>query len=210
MKNSLNEELAQNILDLVGQGLTSGLGVQKPGRMCVEAAVCAAMGLPHSDEPPCVGNAVRAFKISLNDARWSSNESRGQGMLALSIAQLGSDEIDQDEFTKIVAKETIKQILPIALRNAAKRNNLHAEALEEAAQSCEKEGTRASARKARDVAFAASAADAADAAADAAYAAASAAGYAADALCCSCCCCCSAAARAAARADAADADAILF
>ena len=74
-------------------------------------------------------------------------------MLALSIAQLGSDEIDQNEFARIVVKETIKQILPIALRRAAKHNSLHAEALEAAAQTCEKEGTRASALKARDVAL---------------------------------------------------------
>jgi hypothetical protein len=50
--------------------------------MCVEAAVCYALGLPHSDNPPCVGYAVRQYKIRLNDSNWSSNEARAKGHAA--------------------------------------------------------------------------------------------------------------------------------
>ena len=58
--------------------------------MCVEAAVCYAYDLPHSDKPPCVGNAVREFKIRLNDCNWSSSKARARGMRRIAIAQLGS------------------------------------------------------------------------------------------------------------------------
>lgn len=87
----LNEAVARKVLETVDAGLSSGLGVQKPGKMCVEAAVCYALGLPHGDNPPCVGVAVRAFKIRLNDSGWSSPEARAKGMRKLAIAQLGSD-----------------------------------------------------------------------------------------------------------------------
>ena len=72
----ITESLASRVLEVVNAGLVYGLGSPEPGRMCVEAAVCFAMGLPHSDTPTCVGPAVRALKIRLNDARWSSNEAR--------------------------------------------------------------------------------------------------------------------------------------
>ncbi len=73
---TINKELAEKVLSTVDAGLCSGVGVPEPGKMCIEAAVNFAMGLPHGDEPHCVGKAVRRFKIELNDANWSSNEAR--------------------------------------------------------------------------------------------------------------------------------------
>ncbi len=96
----ITEELAIKVRDTVACGLTAGIGDNIAGKMCVEAAVCFAMGLPHSDNPPCVGKAVRAFKIRLNDSWWSSDEARAEGMKKIAIAQLGSNNIDQKEFTK--------------------------------------------------------------------------------------------------------------
>ena len=157
---AVTAELSAKVLDIVDQGLVSGLGQPIPGKMCVEAAVCYAMGFPHSDKPTCVGAAVRSFKIRLNDSRWSSNEARTKGMRKLAIAQLGSDSICQVSFVKIVVRETIKQIVPIALRAAASRAPAHAAALESAAVRCEKNGDKAAAENARTVAR--------DAAADAA------------------------------------------
>jgi hypothetical protein len=165
----LTEAVAKKVLETVDAGLVHGMGEPVPGKMCVEAAVCFALGLPHGDDPPCVGRAVRAFKIKINDSRWSSDEARAKGMRRVAIAQLGSDQIDQVAFAKIVAEETIRQIVPIALRAAASLNPKKADVLEAAAIRCEKEGTREAARNARS---------AADAAADAyayAYAAAAAA-----------------------------------
>jgi hypothetical protein len=111
----INEQLCSKVLDIVDKGLTAGLGEPEPGKMCVEAAVCYALGLPHSDNPPCVGSAVKAFKINLNDLVWPSNEERTKGMRKLAIAQLGSDQIDQRKFAEYVIIETIKRILSIAL-----------------------------------------------------------------------------------------------
>ena len=180
---------ARKVRDVVKKGLTSGLGVQEPGKMCVEAAVCYAMGLPHGDNPHCVGSAVRAFKIRLNDAPWSSDQARAKGMLEVAIAQLGSDKIDQRQFADLVVVGVIKEILPIAIRARAKVHPKHAEALEICAVACEaatdRMSARAAARAARDKMWsfgwtwdAAAAADAYDAAADA-YAVAAAVAYAA-------------------------------
>jgi hypothetical protein len=99
------KEIAKKVVELVDQGLVRGLGIQQPGQMCVEAAVCFAFGLPQSDKPPCVGQAVRAFKIRLNDSCWSTNVARAKGMKRLAVAQLGSDSISQRGFVKAVLKQ---------------------------------------------------------------------------------------------------------
>jgi hypothetical protein len=186
MEIVLSRKVARKVLETVDAGLVSGLGQAVPGQMCVEAAVCYALGLPHGDNPACVGSAVRAFKIRLNDANWPTNESRTKGMRKLAIAQLGSNEIDQNEFRKLVVIGTVKRILPIALRAAASLIPAHKEALEGSAEACEAVVDFAAARVVASAALevsrkARSAADAADAAADAADAAADAAAYAADA-----------------------------
>jgi len=94
-KNPINLALAKEIVKLANKGFTEGMGHPEPGMMCVEAAVCYAMGLDHSDNPPCVNPQVRNFKTCLNDANgWKSNSSRGRGLKKLAIAQLGSKKCD--------------------------------------------------------------------------------------------------------------------
>jgi hypothetical protein len=103
MTTELTETLARDVLRVVDAGLVSGLGNPVPGKMCVEAAVCYAMGLPHSDQPTCVAPAVRTLKIGLNDAHWSSATTRAAGLRRLAVAQLGSENIDEVEFVQRVA-----------------------------------------------------------------------------------------------------------
>ena len=166
----ITREIALKVRETVAAGLVNGMGRPEPGHMCVEAAVCYAMGLPHSDRPTCVSPAIRALKIALNDKLWSSNEARAKGLARLALVQLGSaDAVDDREFSRRVAEMMIRVFVPVALRAAARRNPKHAEAMEAAAVKCERDGTVASAREAQA---------AADAAADAAYAA-DAAAYAA-------------------------------
>jgi len=152
--------------------------------MCVEAAVCFAMGLPHGDDPACVSRALRSLKINLNDRGWSSKAARAKGLRRLAVAQLGSrDVLDDSEFVKRVAEMAIRRSVPPALRAAAsiQKDSNHRTKLLDAAMRCEKEGTRdaadASAATA-DVACANANAAAAYDAAVAAYAAANAATYA--------------------------------
>ncbi len=181
-------EVAKKVLAVVNAGLVSGMGEPTPGKMCVEAAVCYAMDLPHSDRPSCVGEAVRRFKIRLNDSKWSSDAARTDGLRKLAIAQLGSDAIEQKAFANLVVKGTIQKIVPVALRAAAKLNPKFADELEVASVRCEVDGTGSAARDARDLArrvrayasayAAASASAAADASASA-YAYADASAYAA-------------------------------
>jgi hypothetical protein len=194
--HELNEAIARKVLVTVDAGLVNGMGVPEPGKMCVEAAVCYAYGLPHSDEPPCVAPAVRRLKIRLNDARWSNDAARTKGLRRLAIAQLGSAGVlDEREFAKRCATLAIQTCVPNALRAAAsmqKQGSAHKERLLAAADLCERAPTRQHALEARAAAayasadaYAAYAATAtATAAADATAAdatAASAAAYAADA-----------------------------
>lgn len=63
------------------------------------------------ENPICVGKAVRAFKIALNDSVWSSNEVRANGMRKIAIAQLGSDKIDQIVFVEKIVLKNINIVL---------------------------------------------------------------------------------------------------
>lgn len=73
----------------VARGFSAGLG-HRNKRVCVENALCAALGMPPGDDPTCVDYDVRTFKISLNDANWSTPEARAAGLRDLGIAQIGS------------------------------------------------------------------------------------------------------------------------
>jgi len=174
--------VAKRVLEIVDAGLVNGVGKPNPGQMCVEAAVCYALGLPHGDDPQCVSRALRALKIRLNDSRWSSPQARGAGLRRLAVAQLGSrDHIDDNEFRKRVVELVIRTSVPTVLRYAASihKSPEHMQALRDAANRCEVEGSRQSALDARKVAQEARAA-AADSAAAYVYAAAYAAAYAAE------------------------------
>lgn len=132
----INESLARKVLETVDAGLCRGLGQPVPGHMCVEAAVCFAMGLPHSDEPTCVSGALRSFKIKLNDAPWSSNESRAKGMRRLAIAQLGTaGALDDIAFARSVALLAKKWGTSAAAEAAARA--AAAEAAEAAAEAAD-------------------------------------------------------------------------
>ena len=84
----ITEAHARKVLEVVDAGLVSGVGNPIPGQMCVEAAVCYALGLPHGDDPKCVSPALRSLKIRLNDSGWSSDEARAKGLRRLAVAQL--------------------------------------------------------------------------------------------------------------------------
>src|SRR5208282_3183733 len=175
MKNrTITEEVAKRVIEVVDAGLVGGVGVPVPGKMCVEAAVCYALGLPHGDDPGCVAPALRALKIRLNDASWSSNQARARGLRRLAVAQLGStDVLDETEFVRRIADHAIRVSAPKAIRMAAMLvEEKDLDALLAAARRCEVEGSIDAADAAAD------AANAANAVAYAAYAAYAAAGAA--------------------------------
>ena len=130
--------------EYISRGLSAGMG-DRDGQMCIEAVVCAALGLPHGDNPNCVAPAVRAYKIILNDSAWSSEMVRAAGLHDLGIAQVGSAGIVDDiRFTQRMAEETIRQIIPTLFRELYPSN---AYALA-AAERCEQEGTVGAAARA--------------------------------------------------------------
>ena len=165
---NLKEFNVQKFDSILGRGLCSGIG-QQGSQVCIEAAICETLGLPHGDEPGCVSAAVRSFKITLNDSRWSSPAARANGLRALGIAQLGSlGVVDDVEFSKRLAEKTVRVLIPKLFRDVFKNNKTCLEA----AARCEEEGSKYD--DAADAARAA-AADAAYAARAAAYASAHAA-----------------------------------
>ena len=137
---------------ILARGLSSGLG-EREAQVCIEAAICEALGLPHGDDPGCVAVAVRSFKITLNDSRWSSEKARAEGLRDLGLAQLGSLGVVNDaEFSKRLAEQTIRVLIPKLFRQIfAGGKNLEAAALR-----CEKEGTSDAASDAARAARAAS------------------------------------------------------
>jgi hypothetical protein len=174
----ITQEIAAKVLTIVDKGLSSGLGVRRPGEFCVEAAVCYALDLPHGDDPGCVAPALRSLKIALNDRNWSSRAARAKGLRRLAVAQLGSKgHLDEAEFRTRIVDLAFRKSVPAALRSAAAicKDEKHKAALCEAANRCERDGTQQAVIDARAVAKAADAdADAAADAAAAAYAAADA------------------------------------
>jgi hypothetical protein len=113
----ITPKIVTDVLKTVDQGLVSGLGLPKPGSMCVEAAVCYALGLPHNDDPGCVDPAIRSLKIRLNDSGWSSPALRAAGLRRLAILQLGTKGLfDSRLFSQKVALFTINVILADCLQ----------------------------------------------------------------------------------------------
>jgi hypothetical protein len=146
---NFDEAILEKWLD---KGLCSGSGDGKSA-VCLEQAVALCAGLPLTDSPnSCVHPSVSAFGRRLNDARWSSPKARSAGLREFAFAQLGTSKIDGKAFTRRLAELTIREIVPIAPRAAAKRNPKHSEGLTAATMECEKEGTIKSARSARKIA----------------------------------------------------------
>lgn len=161
-----------------GGKLKTGAHVEN-GQACAMEFRSALLGLPWSDKPE--GNTpFEAWARRLNDSkRWPSEEARLSGMLP-AICVIFPPNYDYNAWRLRVAARTIREILPIAFRAAAKCNPSKAASLEAAALRCETEGTRDAALFARTTAYAAAEAATYAAAEAAAHAyAASAAAHAA-------------------------------
>lgn len=146
---------------ILSRGLCSGVG-DPNGQMCIEAAICATLGLPHGDDPQCITKEIRSYKIRLNDSPWSTPQARAAGLRDLGIAQLGSKGVvDGKEFTRRLAEKTVRVLLPTLFRDLFPDDPI----LMAAALRCEQEGTDDAAHAAHAAAYtAAHAARAADAA----------------------------------------------
>ena len=190
----ITPEIRAKVTEIISQGLVAGLGAATPGELCVEAAICLAMGEPHSDKPSCVHEAARHYSIAINDRYPGTPLERAALLLPLALAELGTAGTDRVPWLARLAEGTIRKVLPIWLRYAAGMHPelTHRKVLTAAAERCESEGTRESAVAAQKIASyasyasasayasAASAyASAADASAAYAYAASAYASYAA-------------------------------
>lgn len=116
----VGQALAERVLYMVDGGLVCGIGTPVRGQMCVEAAICYAMGEEHNDSPSCVHHIVRNTKIDLNDLSWSSDKARAKGMRRIAVAQLGSKDIDGKLFLSTLG-ELLFNLLLSELKDFAKQ-----------------------------------------------------------------------------------------
>ena len=127
----ITEDMRARVRAAVGDHLSKGLGT--PESHCVMAAVSLAIDGQLSDRPTCVHAADRAFAIGINDARWSSDQARAEGMLPLALAAMGTAGTDRTAWVRAVAEGTIRRVVPMALLAAASRATPEAAAALEAA-----------------------------------------------------------------------------
>lgn len=161
------DRVRAKLREIVPAGLIGGKGTGAPGSLCIESAICLALGEPHGDNPSCVAPEDRAYAIVINDAPWPSPQARAEALLPLGLAQLGTAGTDRSAWVARVVEGTIRRVLPIALRAAADAVPGHAAALHAAADRCRDEGTRDAAYDAYYAAAAAYCAARVDAAAHA-------------------------------------------
>jgi hypothetical protein len=188
---TLNMDQARTLMGYACDlGLSQGIGEPTPGLACAEHLKNILAGTPQNkDAPlPCVSGYDNRLAIRANDRPgWTSNVDRGRGMARILVMQLGTVGTDRMPMKLALQAEIIRNVVPIALRAARRRNTGEAEEIEALAVRCENEGTREAALAAsaamREIARVkwAAAADAADAAAADAADAAAAAADAADA-----------------------------
>jgi len=109
------EQTAKNLREICSHGLAEGLGVNKPGGMCVMAAVSIASGEPFTDKPICVDLSLRALCIDLNDdSGWANDYDRAQYLTPIAIASLGT--LSMDDVAEMASE--------IAVAHEAKRRSL--------------------------------------------------------------------------------------
>jgi len=136
------------------------------GAACFHEALNIYQGKPWSDD-----TSGTLSLIGLNDAPWSSDAVRTEHMLPLGSIILAWPSWSTEKrqaWAKVVATETIRQILPLALRALAERVPAVAPDLIAAALRCETTPNRSAARSAAASAATAAAWSTAEAAADAA------------------------------------------
>lgn len=142
----------------IDHGFASGNHAADSGSYCALEACALARGLPMTDDPlTTLGVDIRP----LNDApRWRDEHHRAKHLGPVTIALWDyRDWLPErrTRFAELIAEQTIRQILPIALRAAARthRDPEHQTALRAAADRCVSDGTADAADAARSVALAA-------------------------------------------------------
>lgn len=123
--SEITREKVEELIDILDQGLCTGVGSGQPGDFCVEHAIFHVFNPEgrdqKSDMPNCVHPLIRDLSIKLNDMSWPSTHDRGQGLKRLAIAQLGTRNLQFDwrkfaiEFTRRMFERHWKHLVHAAL-----------------------------------------------------------------------------------------------
>lgn len=127
----LDRNAAKKILNVVDRGLCYGTGNNKPGQMCVEAAICYVLeGDGTNWKPDCVDLDINSYKVAVNDQNWSSKKARALGMRRAAIAQLGSADISCFYFGRYADEYLDKNLVRFIFEKIAKNDYKIADLLE--------------------------------------------------------------------------------
>jgi hypothetical protein len=175
------KRIALEVAKSINGALCRGAGSGQSQNVCVMQAIARAVGLPTSNDQveECVGSVVGAFNRKLNDCYWSSDVARAEGMKRLGVASIGSNQLNQMEYGKLMFLRGTQKLLPFVFREIAKikDGNYKAE-LKKHADLCEKVKTFDEAKAACKAASASASAPAYASAYAYAYASAPASAYA--------------------------------
>lgn len=96
-------EVRKRLIQIGKKGIAFGLSDGPvPGELCIQAAICAAMGEKHGDEPTCVEQPDNRISIAVNDLNWGTNRTRAKYLLPIGLAQLGTKGEDRLPWLKRV------------------------------------------------------------------------------------------------------------
>src|SRR6185436_12705706 len=109
------EEAKRRLRQIMPMGLTAETEGREPGKMSLENAICFATGEPPGEEPSCVAELDLEYSTILSSAGWSSDLVRGEALLPLVIAQLGTTDTDRETWADQLVLGTVKRVLPLAL-----------------------------------------------------------------------------------------------
>ncbi len=118
-EHELPKGFFKEYMKILNRGLSDGMGNRgehsgKPGKVCIEAAVCWALGEDHTDNPKCVSPTIRLFGIELNDSMYVNDKVRAKGLRDFGIAQLGSKgTVNAREFRRVMKEKIIREIIPV-------------------------------------------------------------------------------------------------
>ncbi len=137
-----DEILRRRVAEEITPGLFIGSRLPRSGEPNIANAICAALGEPITHEPSSVAAVDIEFAIRVNDAPWSTDHARAEGLLPLALAMLNTAGTNRRAWTEALRDGVTRRLLPPAFNAAAAMHpeRKHRKALQSVAKACERLG----------------------------------------------------------------------